>query len=343
MSFIRVQAGAHGSAGTTFNLPAMGAIPTAGNMIVLLLSWSSGTSGIPAITDDTGGLLTWNVAVSSPYNTGSRAGIAYAYNIPTLSAIPTITATRASTTIGGSAEEWSGFGSNDPLSATASRSMVNTANPTTNTTGAVGELDAVVFAVMQEALVNANSVTVETVVPPWTEIWDASIVSLKGEADYKIVTAGGTQICRWVLGNNSDTVACIAAFVSGNTPTAGVRANQLVQSVATVQAPSPLRFNQETQSAVIQALPVLKWNQVVLTFVVAIPNRCPPETLPNISGVDAGGPALLEATVTPPVCDDPGSMPAITAGGAAALPISVETTTPAPCDTGAIELGPFED
>jgi hypothetical protein len=156
--------------------------------------------------------------------------------------------------------EWSGFGANDPLSATASKSGANTTNFNTNTSGAVAEIDVLLVAVVVRFLFT-TTITVETVDPAWTQYWEAT-AGVRAEADYRVLETGsGGQICHWTVGSNDDYSACIAAFCLNNTPSIE-RANQVVQSVVS-QASPVLRGNQIVQSLTTQNVPILRVNQVV--------------------------------------------------------------------------------
>lgn len=195
--------------------------PTAGNTIIIQASWigGGGTDVDLTITDDQG-TITWGAAVTSPHNNGARTKIGYAYNIPAQGANPTITLARATVPatvhIQWSAEEWSGFANQDPLDHVASNTGSNVSTGTTTATAALSRPDALVVAVVQQDIV-ATSITVQTLEPPWVELWDGSLagISGRGEADRRVVTAGGAQTGQWTFGVNTIYSASIAAFVNG--------------------------------------------------------------------------------------------------------------------------------
>lgn len=269
MSFSQVQATSR-TTGTTSISRQFASTPAAGNFLFFAVGWVANSSNdVDVDIADDGGEITWQAAVTSPNEFGAKTKIFYAFNIPTLSSNPTVTVTRqgvVTTRLQGSMEEWTGFGENDPFNVAASNRAGNTISANSGTTATTGEVDALVVAIVQQSTITAG-ITVETVTPAWTQMWDGVLSGIngRGEADYKVVAAIGTQICRWTFSTNTNYSACIAVFISNNTPSP-VRANQIAQTVASQAAPV-LRANQIVQSVTTQAAPALRVCQVVQTII----------------------------------------------------------------------------
>lgn len=297
MSFALVQDSGRVSGNNSINL-SLGSLPTPGNALFVKIGIGSANAGEnPTVTDNQGN--TWLVAVTSDFEFSVRTKIAYLYNVPAASGTFTVTIARITGSVCGlqaNLEEWSGFGTNDPLSTTAKHRAANTSNFNSGTTGTPSEIDALVQTAVCRFLFT-GTITVESVTPAWTQAWEGTS-GFRAEADYRVITAGGTQICRWTVGSNDDYSACIAVFCLNETPTAGVRANQAVTTIARVQDPSPIRANQTTLSLVTQSAPVLRWNQVVLTVARIIPST--PVT-PK--------PGCPEGLPASPVTGEPGCVP----------------------------------
>lgn len=191
-------------------------LPTAGNLIVVSVSMA-GDLGSEActVTDNQGN--TYIKAVDSGNFNERKTNIWYAYNIGSPSGTFTVTATALGFNQGTvtQAKEWSGFGSTDPLTGTASNGSNNSVPGSVGPSGAVIVLEALVCTVL--GCGTQAFITVESVSPSWDQ--DAELLG-GYETNSRVVTDGGQQSCSWSTSSSSPWTACLAAFAA--TPSTAV-------------------------------------------------------------------------------------------------------------------------
>jgi hypothetical protein len=269
--------------GGTLVLTFPGAV-TAGDLITVSIACSGGAV-TPALVD-TGG-NTYHRATTAN-RVGQVCEIWYAYNITGGAAPFTVTITGA-TTIRASADEWSGFGTLDPLKGTAqaagSGNVTLTSSATLVNPNAIG-ISAVCTANIQVATLSGSPTSGS---PAWVQEWNDG--GLSGAAYHAFIKAAGTPQAVWSSGGGWSVG--LAVF-QDPTDFAGMRVNQQVQSTASLDS-TVARFNQITQITASVDSGALRLNQVVLTLV----------TLPPTITVNPGCPADVPTLpVTPaPGCD----------------------------------------
>lgn len=287
MAFTRVQGkSARGSSNGNTVSVTFNSTPTAGNLIIVQAIGSRVSGSFTFTVSDNKG-NTYNQAALSALNDRGRSGIFYAYNIAS-SATFTVTckdtdfpATTPANTIEIAISEWSGFGASDPVALNTTGTGSGT-SVSTGTTAAAPENNCVIAAVFTSRN-DGGSSTVDAETPAWTQEFEDLADFPSGEADTRIVTAGGTQSCHWTTSSSVNWSAALAVFVEA-APHPPIRATQIVQGVSSINPPTPVRATQIVQGLSTTYPAKIRVTQVVQTIVAIIPpGEEPPVDIPVIS------------------------------------------------------------
>lgn len=201
---------------------SFGSLPSAGNFVyVVVHKYSSGANFAAGdVTDNQGN--TYILAAKGTSVGSGHVAIYYAANIGTPSGTFTITVQYDQVANGHMiAEEWSGMGS-DPALTVASNAGTGTSLTSGTTTSVTPGVDGA-LVVAAAAIVQAATLTVETVSPAWTETDEVTtpFFAPAGESDQRVITASGTQSCSWTSSVLGGWESCIAVFAVGGTQLKG--------------------------------------------------------------------------------------------------------------------------
>lgn len=192
---------------------SLGSLPAAGNFVLVLVHKYTSLHQFAAgdVTDNQGNtyiLAAQGVSVSSP-----QCAIYYCANIGSPSGTFTITVQFGESANGHLiAQEWANMGT-DPALHVASNAGTGTALSSGTTVSVTPPVDGA-LVVSIAAIIQAATLTVETVSPAWTEVDEVTtpFSAPAGESDYRIVTAAGTQSCAWTSTVSGAWGAAIAVF-----------------------------------------------------------------------------------------------------------------------------------
>jgi len=255
-TYTRVQATPAGTTGGgTLNL-SFGTLPTHVNAIFVKVSFTGGI-GTTAVTDNQGNTYTKAVGAN---RVGFLSEVWFTYNIGVPSGTFTVTATGAST-IHGQAEEWSGFGTLNPLFTTGSTAPLG--SYTLNGTLPTVNPDAVgIFAGMTANIQTAS------ISAPWTT--DYNFNSFSGFGGHYLISSAGTQSISIVCGGGSS--GALAIF-QDPADFSAERVTQVTESIV-FENTTPVHATQVLEGRVFRNTSEVRATQVVLTLIMR-PNVVP--------------------------------------------------------------------
>ncbi len=212
MAITRVRATPIGenSAAAASQAVSFGALPAAGNTIIVEVAYDPATATPLAawMTDNQGN--TYQLAVGSAVNGTVRTAIYYAENIGTPSGTFTVTFTPAvNSFFAMMAVEWAGLATSSSIDQT--NSNFSTSSPAAVTTGTTTQANELVVAVFGNSQSGNTAITKDAA---FTEdfVETNGAVFQASEGSYQIVSATGAYTSTWTMASGAAWTCSIATF-----------------------------------------------------------------------------------------------------------------------------------